>query len=54
MLRAEGDSIAFDYEGQAHRFCIGPSEAEANRVITTIRERFKINDDGWEPLPVEM
>ena len=53
MLRAEGGSIAFDQEGQTHRFGIGLPEAEANRLITTIRERFKITDDGWEPLPVE-
>ena len=40
MLRAEGGSIAFDHDGHALRFGIGLSESEANRLITTIRERF--------------
>jgi hypothetical protein len=53
MLRAEGGSIALDADGQSHRFGIGLPETEANRLIATIRERFKITDEGWEPLPVE-
>jgi hypothetical protein len=44
--------IAFLYDGRAHRFGIGLAEKEALRLIATIRERFKIADDRWEPLPV--
>ncbi len=53
MFGAEGGSIAFDHDGRTHRFGIGLSETEARRLIATIRERFKILGDAWEPLPVE-
>ena len=36
MLRSKGGTIAFDYNGLTHRFGIGLSEIEANRLISEI------------------
>jgi hypothetical protein len=53
FLRSEGGSIAFDHGQRTHRFGISLGEAEARRLVATIRARFKIEDDRCDPLPVE-
>jgi hypothetical protein len=48
-----GGSIAFDHPGGTQRFGTQLSDTEARRLIKTIREHYKIQDDKDEPLPVE-
>jgi hypothetical protein len=48
----DAGSIAFDYGAGTHRFGSSLSELESRRLIKTIRERFKIEDDPIESLPV--
>jgi hypothetical protein len=52
ILGVGGGTVAFDHGGKTHRFGIGLSEIEANRLVTTIKQSYKIADDGVEPLPV--
>jgi hypothetical protein len=52
MLGVAGGSVAFDHEGKTHRFGNGLSETEAARLVATIKQRYKIADDGVEPMPV--
>lgn len=47
-----GGSVAFDYDGKTYRFGCGLSEVESRRLIKTVREYFKIEDDQDEGLPV--
>jgi hypothetical protein len=47
-------ALAFDHGGRTHHFGVGLSEYEVNRLVKTIRTRYRIPDD-WddvEPLPV--
>lgn len=48
-----GGNIAFDHPGGTTRFGSQLSETEARRLIRTIKEHFKIDEDRDEPLPVE-
>jgi hypothetical protein len=48
-----GGSVAFDYGATTYRFGNGLPEIESRRLIKTIRERFKIQDDPVESLPVQ-
>jgi hypothetical protein len=48
-----GESIAFEWWGEAVRFGVGLSEEESRRLIRTIKGYYKIPDDDDQPLPVE-
>lgn len=48
-----GGAIAFDHPGGTARFGAQLSEMESRRLIKTIKEHYKIEDDQDEPLPVE-
>jgi hypothetical protein len=52
-LGTGGGSIAFDHAGGTQRFGIQLSETESRRLIKTIKDHYKIQDDKDEPLPVE-
>jgi len=53
MIGTGGGSVAFDHGGKTHRFGIQLSESEARRLIKTIEDRYKIEEDKDEALPVE-
>ena len=53
VMGTGGGSIAFDCGGKTHRFGIQLSESESRRLIKTIKDRYKIQEDKDEPLPVE-
>ena len=38
-----GGAIAFDYGARTYRFGGGVDEAEANQIIATIKERYKLS-----------
>jgi hypothetical protein len=48
-----GGSIAFDHAGGTQRFGTQLPETESRRLIKTIKDRYKIQEDWDEPLPVE-
>jgi hypothetical protein len=52
MLGTGGGSIAFDCSGTTYHFGIQLSEYESRRLIKTIKDRYKIEDDKDEALPV--
>jgi hypothetical protein len=39
--------------GKTHRFGIQLSESESRRLINTIKDRYKVQEDTDEALPVE-
>jgi hypothetical protein len=52
-LGSGGGSIAFDVDGRTERFGAQLSETESRRLIKTIKDHHKIQDDKDEALPVE-
>lgn len=53
MLGLAGGAVAFDHGGKTCRFGNSLTEAEASRLIATIRQRHKFPDDrSVEPFPV--
>jgi hypothetical protein len=46
-------AIAFDCDGSTQRFGLGLSEEESRRLIKTIKDSYKIQEDKDEPLPIE-
>jgi hypothetical protein len=52
-LGSGGGSIAFDVDGRTERFGSQLSETESRRLIKTIKDHYKIQDDKDEALPVE-
>jgi hypothetical protein len=49
----EGESIALDWRRETIRFGMALSEEESRRLIRTIKDYYKIQDDKDEPLPIE-
>jgi hypothetical protein len=49
----EGESVAFEYRGETVRFGMALPEEESRRLIRTIKDYYKVQDDKDEPLPVE-
>ncbi len=52
-IGAGGGSIAFDVDGRTERFGSELSETESRRLIKTIKDHYKIQDDKDVALPVE-
>jgi hypothetical protein len=53
MVGTGGGSVAFDVDGRTERFGSQLSETESRRLIKTIKDHYKIQDDKDEALPVE-